>query len=218
MNTISEIILAFALLAISLYLLVYFIQLYFRIYQLVKINIGQGVAIIFAVSILVLCCGRRGQEQPAENKYINTAFKDTAAINLDQHFTREKLDDNKMNALHLYIQYAQPNHSKKMIPVSATCSFTGTSFNNRWHTSVISLTSSVDSTQIFYSVAGTMDWSILGFTFLRNSKNFDGVIEADKINDKIPDNNSSLFLWAFVVLGFAAFGWYHLRKYVKNKQ
>jgi hypothetical protein len=217
MNTISEIILAFALLAISLCLLVYFIKLYFTIYQLVKINIGQGVAIIFAISILVLCCGRRGLE-PVDNKYTNTAFKDTAASKLNQHFTIEKLEDNKINALHLYIQYAQPNHSKKMIPVSANCSFTGIAFNKKWRTTMINVWASTDSTQLFYSVSGTMESSVLGVLLWHDSKYFDGVIEADKINDKISDNNSSLFLWAFVVMGFATFGWYHLRKYVKNKR
>jgi hypothetical protein len=218
MNTISEIILAFALLVISLYLLVYFIKLYYRIYQLVKINIGQGVAIVFAVSIFVLCCGRQAQEQPAENKYSNADFKDTASGKFNKIFTIEKLEDNKMNALYLYIQYAQPYHSKKMIPVSATCSFTGISFNTKWRTTVVSLVSSRDSTQLFYSVAGTMDWSLLGVTFLHNSKYFQGMIEADKVDDKIPDSNTSLFLWAFVVMGFAGFGWYYLRRYVKNKR
>ena len=217
MNTIAEAIMVFVLLAISLYLLFYFISLYSKIYQLVKLNIGSGTAIIFAVSILLLCCSRQRQEPPAENKYTNTDFKDSAFRTVYKDMAIEKLEDNKMNALHLYINYAQPLHTNKIIPISAYCSFTGTSFNNKWRTTMVNVRTSPDSTQLFYSVAGTMDWSLLGFTFFHSSKYYDGMIEADKVNHTMPANNSSLILWAIVVLGFAGFGWYYLRRYVKPK-
>jgi hypothetical protein len=63
-----------------------------------------------------------------------------------------------------------------------------------------------------------MDWSLLGFTFFHNSKYFDGMIEADKVNNKMPDNNFMLILWAFIAMVTAGFGWYYVRKYVKNKK
>ena len=216
MSTILETIMVFALLAISLYLLFYLIGLYYKAYRLVKLNIGSGTAIIFAVSIVLLCCNRQTLQQSGENiKYNNTNFKDSASV-MYKETAVEELEDNKMNALHLYINYAQPLHTKKMIPISAYCSFTGTSFNNEWKTTMVDIRPSPDSTQIYYSVAGDMDWSLLGVTFLYSSKHYDGMIEIDNVNTKGPAHSS--LVWAIVVMMCAGFAWYYMRKEIKKEK
>ena len=92
----------------------------------------------------------------------------------------KKLEEMPLSDVELYSFWGFSKEKNEYIPIDATVSFSGFTSGHQWKTSHISIDKEAAKSGYEYTITGSVEWSILGFSVYTQPKQFTGKLATPK--------------------------------------
>lgn len=158
---------------LNLFLFVYFIAICFNATKLLKEKLGMLAAIVFVLGLLSF--NTSSNNKSTEFKTWKFVSEDNAGLNANSSLIAE-LSNNLISKYELEISYK--NDGQINIPISASSATNGFTCGTIWKPGFITVQRTINN-KFQYSVAGKVEWKLLGFTIYSQQKFYKGFVSAN---------------------------------------
>lgn len=156
-----------------------FIYLCFKAIGLVRREIGMGAAVFFTIGLFATC--NRSNKNVTHNQSNQTTRVATANDTLLNFRPGERitLQKNLIFDIKLYYTYAVNRNTNEVQPMNSMSYIEGIGGSINWLPASVSLEPDSSGKALHYFVSGDIEWKLLNFVILTESKFFEGVIPID---------------------------------------
>jgi hypothetical protein len=162
-------------------LLIYFLTICFNAIKLVRREIGLLAAIVFVIGLLSFC----GHENKTDKEANSNKTKIWTFVSKDSltqkptSFLQVELERNLISKYDLEVIYGKDRNNVN-VPISAYTATDGFVIGTNWRGESIVVDKTNDNNKFHYSVAGVVEWHLLGITVYTQPKTFTGTLLTGK--------------------------------------